>query len=337
LNGHDNHLIPAGWEFVMDPLGAAFRNGDETALNALVERHRRELHVHCYRMLGSYGDAEDAVQETFVRAWRAHATFDGGPHARAWLYRIATNTCLDAIRRTKRQVRSLGSFAEVPWLTPYPDRMLDLVAPAADEPHAVAVARETVELAYIAVIQLLPARQRAVLLLRDVLDWSANETAAALEISVPAANSALQRARATLREQLPDREAPSRVDLTADERALLMRYIAAHESGNVEEAVSLMREDIRVTMPPNPWLFDGITAVAELMSAGTGTTGPGEWTVRPTSANRMPAAACYLREPGAERARIFKFDVIRFVDGRIAEITTFGPGLAEQFGVPEYL
>jgi RNA polymerase sigma-70 factor (ECF subfamily) len=321
----------------MDPLGTAFRSGDDGALDMLMHRHRHELHVHCYRMLGSFDDAEDAVQEAFVRAWRARETFDGGPDVRAWLYRIATNTCLDAIRRSKRRVAHLGSFAEVPWLSPYPDRMLDLVAPAADEPDAVAVARETVELAYIAVIQLLPARQRAVLLLRDVLDWSASETAAALDLTVAAANSALQRARATLREQLPDRDAPRPAGLTPDERALLMRFIAAHESGNVEDAVSLMREDIRVTMPPRPYLYEGIAAVSELFATGTGANAPGEWIVRPTSANRMPAAACYLREPGDERARIFKFDVIRFVDGAIAEITTFGPALAEQFGVPQYV
>jgi RNA polymerase sigma-70 factor (ECF subfamily) len=321
----------------MDPLGTAFRDGDETAFNTLMDRHRRELHVHAYRMLGSYDDAEDAVQETFVRAWRSRESFDGGPDARAWLYRIATNTCLDAIRRTKRQVANLASFAEVPWLSPYPDRMLDLVAPAADEPDAVAVARETVELAYIAVIQLLPARQRAVLLLRDVLDWSAAETAAALEMSVASANSALQRARGTLRHGLPDRDARRPADLGVEERALLMRYIAAHESGNVEQAVSLMREDIRVTMPPAPYLYEGIPAVSDLFREGTGGNGPGEWIVRPTSANRMPAAACYLRATEDERPRIFKFDVIRFVDGGIAEITTFGPGLAEQFGVPQFL
>jgi RNA polymerase sigma-70 factor (TIGR02960 family) len=321
----------------MDPLGTAFRSGDETAVATLMERHQRELHVHCYRMLGSYDDAEDAVQETFVRAWRAHESFDGGPDARAWLYRIATNACLDAIRRSKRQVADLGSFAEVPWLSPYPDRMLDLVAPVADEPHAVVVARETVELAYIAVIQLLPPRQRAVLLLRDVLDWPAGKTAAALDLSVAAANSALQRARATLRERLPERDAPRPADLTPEERALLMRFIAAHESGNVADAVSLMREDIRVTMPPMPYLYDGVAAVSELFRTGTGANGPGEWIVRPTSANRMPAAACYLREPGEERARLFKFDVIRFVDGAIAEITTFGPALAEQFGIPDYV
>ena len=321
----------------MDPLGTAFRDGDETALNTLVERHRRELHVHCYRMLASYDEAEDAVQETFVRAWRAHGSFAGGPDVRAWLYRIATNTCLDAIRRTNRRLAHIGSLAEVPWLSPYPDRMLDLVASAADEPHAVAIARETIELAYIAVIQLLPARQRAVLLLRDVLDWSAAETATALDISVAAANSALQRARATLREQLPDRDAPRPADLTPAERALLMRFIAAHESGNVADAVAVMREDIRVTMPPYPHLFEGIAAVAELFRTGTGANGPGEWILRPTTANRMPAAASYLREPGQERARLFKFDVLRIADGRIAEITTFGPELGEQFGLPAYL
>jgi RNA polymerase sigma-70 factor (TIGR02960 family) len=321
----------------MDTLGSAFRNGDEAALTSVMDRHRRELHVHCYRMLGSFDDAEDAVQETFVRAWRAHAEFDGGPHVRAWLYRIATNTCLDAIRRNKRQATQGGSFAEVPWLSPYPDRMLDLVAAPEDEPHAVLVARETVELAYIAVIQLLPARQRAVLLLRDVLDWPASETAAALEITVAAANSALQRARATLREQLPDRDAPRRADLSTDERALLMRFIAAHESGDVDEAVSLMREDIRVTMPPYPYLYEGVAAVGELIRTGTGAAGPGTWILRPTAANRMPAAASYLREPGERQARLFKFDVLRIVDGRIAEITTFGPELAEQFGVPSHL
>jgi RNA polymerase sigma-70 factor (TIGR02960 family) len=322
---------------VIDPLGAAFRDGDESAFNTVVARHRPELHVHCYRMLGSFDDAEDAVQEAFVRAWNARARFDGGPHVRAWLYRIATNTCLDTIRRTKRRAGRLGSFAEVAWLSPYPDRLLDLVAPETEEPHVVAVARETIELAYIAVIQLLPARQRAVLLLRDVVEWSAAETAAALDITVAAVNSALQRARATLRAELPARDSSAAVELTAEERALLARYIAAHESGDVADAVQIMRDDIRVTMPPYPWLYEGIRAVSELMASGTGANAPGEWIVRPTSANRLPAAACYLREPGADEARLFKFDVLRLVDGRIAEIIAFGPELAEQFGVPAVL
>jgi RNA polymerase sigma-70 factor (TIGR02960 family) len=321
----------------IDPLAAAFRDGDETALATLMDRHRRELHVHCYRMLASYDDAEDAVQETFVRAWRAHARFDGGPEVRAWLYRIATNTCLDAIRKNKRHVTQLGSYAEVPWLSPYPDRMLDLIAAPEDEPHAVLVARETVELAYIAVIQLLPPRQRAVLLLRDVLEWPASQVAAALDISVAATNSALQRARATLRDQLPQRQPGRRADLSPDERALLLRFIAAHETGDVHDAVSLMREDIRVTMPPYPYLFEGVGAVRELFRTGTGANGPGTWILRPTAANRMPAAASYLRAPGEPRPTLFKFDVIRVVGDRIAEITTFGPELGEQFGVPAFL
>jgi RNA polymerase sigma-70 factor (TIGR02960 family) len=147
---------------------------DETAFGALIEPHRRELHVHCYRMLGSFDEAEDLVQETFLRAWRSRDSFDAGSNGlRPWLYRIATNACLDAIRRRSRRVPSLSSFAEVPWLQPYPDRLLDEIAPSDAEPDAVVVARETIELTFVAVIQLLPARQRAVLILRDVLDWSA--------------------------------------------------------------------------------------------------------------------------------------------------------------------
>src|SRR3954449_11301734 len=149
-----------------------------------VNRHRRELHVHCYRMLGSFEEAEDLVQETFLRAWRHRDSFEGGSGLRAWLYRIATNACLDAIRRKGRRVEEVGSYAELPWLQPYPDRLLDEVAPSAEEPDAVLVARETIELTFIAVIQLLPPRQRAVLILRDVLEWSAAETAELLEVSV---------------------------------------------------------------------------------------------------------------------------------------------------------
>src|SRR4051812_47838947 len=148
-----------------DPLVTAARRGDETAFGSLAERHRRELHVHCYRMLASFEEAEDVVQETYLRAWRALGTLEAGGNLRAWLYRIATNACLDAIRRRSRRVASLSSFAELPWLQPYPDRLLDEVAPRDAEPDAVVVARETIELTFLAVIQLLPPRQRAVLIL----------------------------------------------------------------------------------------------------------------------------------------------------------------------------
>ena len=206
-----------------------------TDFEQALERHRRELHVHCYRMLGSFDEAEDALQEAFLRAWRAHDAHAGEINLRAWLYKIATNVCLDAMRKSKRQVPTLESKADIPWLQPYPDRLLDEVAPAEQEPDAVVVARETIELTFIALIQLLPARQRAVVILRDVLDWSAAETAELLDISVASANSALQRARETLRNELPERpsERPVSSDvLSEEEQRLLAGFIAAHEAGD---------------------------------------------------------------------------------------------------------
>jgi RNA polymerase sigma-70 factor (ECF subfamily) len=315
---------------------AAARRGDEAAFATLVARHERELHVHCYRMVGSFQEAEDLVQETFLRAWRARESLAADAQLRAWLYRIATNVALDALRRRKRRLTTLGSFAEVPWLQPYPDRLLDEVAPREDEPDAVVVARETIRLAYIAVIQLLPPRQRAALLLRDVLGWSAEETAAVLETSVAAANSAVQRARATLRAELPGRdEAPSATALSAEDRRLLAGFIDAHERADAEASVALACEDIRVTMPPHPMCFDGLAAIAPLM--GEGLTGAGTWRLLPTSANRLPAAACYLRPHGERTFRAFKIDVLRPRDGRIAEITTFGAVMFDAFGLPAVL
>jgi RNA polymerase sigma-70 factor (TIGR02960 family) len=301
-------------------------------LSTSMDRHRRELHVHCYRMLGSFEEAEDAVQETYLRAWRARDTLTGGDNVRAWLYKIATNTTLDALRARSRRTPALQSFADVPWLQPYPDRLLDEVAPPEDEPDAVVVARETIALAYVAVIQLLPARQRAVLILRDVLEWSAQETADMLEISVAAANSALQRARATLADQpLP----ATTGELDDEERELLERYVDAHQRADVEASLALTREDIRVTMPPHPWLYDGIEQVRPLMAEGL--PGAGEWRVLPTSANRMPAAACYLREPGGTEFRAFKLDVLRLVGGKVAEVTTFDATLFPELGLPRTL
>ena len=253
------------------------------AFTALAERHRRELHVHCYRMLGSFDEAEDVVQETFLRAWRHRATADRGPALRAWLYRIATNACLDTLRRRTRRRADFSSFAELPWLQPYPDRLLDEIAPREEEPDAVVVERETIELAYIALIQRLPPRQRAVLIMREVLDWSAAETAAALEMSVAAVNSALQRARATLDAHRPARErASGGADLDPTEQALLQGFIDTHQSGDAEAAIALMREDIRVTMPPHPMVFQGRDAVAAL--ARDGMTSHGDWRLVPTRA-----------------------------------------------------
>src|SRR5260221_8376316 len=214
--------------------------GDEGAFASLTERHRRELHVHCYRMLASFDEAEDAVQETFLRAWRSRETFEGDALFRAWLYRIATNVCLDMIRGRSRRATDMHSIAEVPWLTPYPDRLLDEIAPSDDEPDATVVARETIELAFLAAMQVLPPRQRAALIARDVLGWPAIETASLLETSVAAANSALQRARATMQEHLPARRSEwTAGEPSAEERALLEQFIDAHQRGDAALAVSI--------------------------------------------------------------------------------------------------
>jgi RNA polymerase sigma-70 factor (TIGR02960 family) len=307
----------------------------EAEFAALAERHRRELHVHCYRMLGSFDEAEDVVQETLLRAWRGRERLERDEWFRAWLYKIATNACLDAIKRSGRQVPSLASFRDVPWLQPYPDRLLAEVAPAEEQPEAAVVGRETIELTFLAVMQLLPPRQRAVLILRDVLDWPASDVAELLEIGVAAVNSALQRARATLRDHLPAgrREDWTTPEVSETERAVLARFIDSHERGDTEAALALIADDIRVTMPPQPLLFEGRDAIATLMAQAFDDPQLGDWRLLPTRANRHPAAASYLRAPGDDAYRAFKLDVLRVVDGRIAEITTFDATLFEAFGL----
>jgi RNA polymerase sigma-70 factor (TIGR02960 family) len=304
------------------------------------QRHRRELHVHCYRMLGSFDEAEDAVQETLLRAWRGRSQVDSDSGFRPWLYRIATNYCLDVLRRRKRRPQTVTSFAEVPWLQPYPDRLLDeLPAGPGDEPDVVAVARETIELAFIAVVQELPPRQRAAVLLCDVMGWSPRETSELLETSLPATNSALQRARAKLAERRPAGgtevgATTAAGNLDPRERELVQALIDIHEGADAERAATLLAEDVRVTMPPNPWLYEGREAVLTLLEFGTGYNGPGEWWLVPTAANRQPATASYLRDWDDTVFRAFKLDVFDIRDGLVAEITTFGSGLFEAFGLP---
>jgi len=296
--------------------------GDEPAFAAFTERHRRELHVHCYRMLASFDEAEDAVQETFLKAWRGRSGFDGGSQFRAWLYRIATNVCLDMLRRGSRRTAG-SSFAEVPWLQPYPDLLLEAAAPSDEQPEAVAIRRETISLAFLAALQVLPPRQRAALIARDVLGWPATEIASALGTSVAAANSALQRARATMQSHLPARRAEwSAREPSAEERELVEQFIKAHERCDTEAAIAIAARDIRVTMPPLPYCFDGPDAIRPLMADAASM---GEWRLIPVGANRMPAAASYLRRPGDTQFRPFKLDVLRVEGERIAELTTFGP------------
>jgi RNA polymerase sigma-70 factor (ECF subfamily) len=299
--------------------------------------HRRELHVHCYRMLASFDDAEDAVQETYLRAWRGWAAFDG-THSRAWLYRIATNVCLDLIRARARRAPERTTYSEIGWLTPYPDRLLEEIPADDDQPDDVVVARETIELAFLAALQVLPPRQRAALLAREVLGMPAAETAQLLETSVAAANSALQRARTTMQQHLPSHRSDwSAHDPSPAERDLLQRFIDAHERCDAAAALAVAAEDIRVTMPPYPWLFEGRDAVAPLMERAFGPERDGDWRLLPTSANRMPAAASYLRRPGDSVFRAFKLDVLRVEDDAIAEITTFGPALFDALGLPPVL
>jgi RNA polymerase sigma-70 factor, ECF subfamily len=327
---------------------AAVRGGSESEFATLVERHRRELRVHCYRMLGNYEDAEDLVQETFAKAWRNRAGFEGRATFRAWLYRIATNACLDAIKRRRRRVTVFRPgpaaerppmFDEVPWLQPIPDQHLELSAPAEAEPDAVVVAKETIELAFLAAIQHLPPRPRAVLILRDVLGWSASETAEVLDGTVTAVNSALQRARKRLQDLgRPDRDVSVPVGPPSDEeRELLQRYMDAHARADAAAVVELFGDDVRFSMPPEAAAYEGREAVAAFFNELFGPENLGDWRLVPTRANGQPAAANYLRRWGDATYRAVTFDVLRIEHGAVVEITTFDASVFTAFGLPPTL
>ncbi len=296
---------------------------DDTVFDELTRRHYRELHVHCYRMLGSFDAAEDHVQEVFLKAWRSREGFDGRSSVRTWLYRIATNACLDTLRRG------------TPRLQPYPDHLLD----DRPGPEAAAVARETVSLAFLAAIQLLPPRQRAVLLLRDVLSWSAGEAADLLGTTVRAANSALHRARTTVRERWPDGRltwtAPAG-EPDAAQRELLARYITAHEQADPQALIDLLREDIRLTIEPDVGEWTGRPAVAQALREGMNRLG--RWRMLATAANGRPAAGAYLLADGDTAFRPFGLIVLSMAAGQLTAIDTFeDPGLFPAFGLPAAL
>jgi RNA polymerase sigma-70 factor, ECF subfamily len=324
-----------------DALGAAVRAGDESAFATLFERHRRELHVHCYRMLGSFDDAEDVVQETFLRAWRKRESFQGLSTFRAWLYRIATNACLDVLDRRRRIApRRGGTAAEVPWLQPYPDQLLEGVASDDDEPDAAAVEKETIELAFLVAIQHLPPRQRAVLILRDVLGWPATDAAELLDTSTASVNSALQRARATMKQHLSPRrtEWASTADPSSEERALLERFVAATERGDGDTIVELLRDDAGFTMPPQPMrVVGGREIVNSWIEGGFGSDDFGHLRCMLTRANKQPAVACYLLRPGDTVYRSLAVDVLQIENGKVAEITAFDAGVFQALGLPPTL
>ena len=315
-----------------------------------VERHRRELLIHCYRMLGSLPDAEDAVQETLLRAWRYRDTLKEGAPLRPWLYRIATNACLDAIARDQRRAALAATAAEpddwtgqsedVVWLGPIPDSVLGQPTPPERTPEAISLTRETIEIAFLTVIQFLTPQQRAALILCDVLDWSAKDAAGLLDISVPAVNSALQRARGRLRERLPSRKPawPSTVDASAAEGDLLKKYVEATESADFRAFESIIRADATFRMPPEPDTAVGREAIFKLwVEGGFGSERFGSLRCLVTHANLQPAVACYRRQPGDSLWRAMAMDVLRIEDGFIAEIVTFMPDNFPAFGLPVLL
>ena len=276
---------------------------DEQAFGARVERHRRELHVHCYRLLGSFEEAEDLVQEAFLRAWRRRETYEGRASVRAWLYRIATNACLDALDKRPRRPSASG---EVAWLQPYPDELLEQLPDRREGPEDVALAKETVELAFIAAIQHLAPLRRAVLVLRDVLGCSAKETARLLETTEASVNSALQRARAGLRESLPeDREAwQHAAEPTAAERELLARYVECSERADAEGLAALMHEDVRFSMPPTPGVWTGRSTVVQgWIDGGFGSEAFGSTPVRGHSRERSARGRGLRAQAGRRRVR----------------------------------
>ncbi|HEX6274606.1 MAG TPA: RNA polymerase subunit sigma-70 [Polyangiaceae bacterium] len=324
---------------------AAARCGDKAAFAELTERYRRELRAYCYRMLGSFDDSEDLVQETFLKAWRARESFEGRSSLRSWLYRIATNACLDFLASSRRQVLARDPSEppelppHVPWLQPYPDALLEPPAPGDAEPDARALVKERIELAYLVALQFLPARQRAALVLCDALDWPAKEAASFLGMTSAAVNASLQRARATLREDPSARRPPPSKLGSEKRREFLTRYVEAHERADVDAIAALLHEDLRFSMPPEPTRQVGRDRIVRgWVEGGFGAEDFGAMRCLVTTANRLPAVAVYRRKPGAVGYRPMALDVLRIEGTLVREVTTFDLGaVREAFGLPEEL
>lgn len=324
---------------------AAARNGDEAALHALLHPLSRELQVYAYRMLGGFHDAEDALQEAKFKAWRSLGSYN--PHAsfRAWMYRIVTNTCLDMLRTRKRRVlpRDVSAPVEpgpppsemrrdIPWLEPYPDVLL----PESAGPEAALLLRESVRLAFIRAMQVLPPRQRAALILHDVLDWSAADVAKILETPAPAINSALQRARERIGRS---RDAvPARTDLEEKKAEVVARFVRAWETGNLDLLVAMLAEDAVMSMPP--WLgwLDGREAIAAALAhpqTWDGEPRPGRYRLLPIGMNGQPAALAYIRGDNGRYAAVCLTVLTLDRDGAISELTVFVlPEQVEAWGCP---
>jgi RNA polymerase sigma-70 factor (TIGR02960 family) len=318
------------------------RRGDEAAFELLVERHRGELYAHCYRMLGSIQDAEDAVQESLLGAWRGLARFEGRSSLRTWLFRVATNACLRLSSRRPRRMlsfdhgparsdtRELGEPVTGPvWLEPWPD---DLPTDDEADPASAYLRRESVELAFVAALQHLPGTQRAALILREVLGFTAAEVAGILETTPASVNSAMQRARATVAQRVPERSQQAELAALgpAGRRTLVEAFLTAWERADVPALLALLAEDARFTMPPLPAWFDGRGGVGRFLAERVFAT---SWRLVPIAANGQPAFACYQHD--GERLRLGAVNVLSLRDGQISWIGGFlDPQVLRRFPVP---
>lgn len=320
---------------------------DAREFERAVEPHRRELRAHCYRMLGSWTDAEDLLQEALLKAWRGWEGFEGRSSLRSWLYRIATNACLDELeKRPRRRLPNdvhpaadpaaplAAAILEPVWLEPAADDAFDLATEAA--PDTTVTARESVALAFLSALQILPPRQRAVLLLREVLGWSANEVAELLEMTVAAVNSALQRARATLDESAPSAFAHRRAE-DPDESELLGRYVRAWETADPAVLVSVLHADATLAMPPLPGWFRGAPAIVAFLQGLWSSGAPRRFRLLPTRANGGPAFAFYERQAdGTFKALCLQ--VVEVRGGAIVALDTFmEPRFIARVGLPPVL
>jgi RNA polymerase sigma-70 factor (ECF subfamily) len=317
-------------------LVAAARAGDERAFVELTSPHRRALHAHCYRLLGSVHDADDALQETLLRAWRGIERFEPRAQVSAWLYRIATNACLRMLERRGRTPAPVDIYLE-----PYPDHGSVPIAPACAEPEAAAETREAVGLAFIAAMQLLPPKQRAVLVLRDVLDWSAREVAEATGGSVAAVNSALQRARARVAQEHHE-ETLARAHVPTDDRvaeAVMRRFQDAWEAVDIDEIVALLADDALLTMPPESVRVQGAAEIGMFFASEPLAGRPDRIRLLPARANGQPALAAYAEDHTTGTHGAYGLMVFAIAGDKIAGITGFPqrPGLFERLGLLDEL
>jgi RNA polymerase sigma-70 factor (ECF subfamily) len=325
-------------------LMASAQTGDNQAFRALTEPHRRELQVHCYRMLGSFHDAEDALQDTLLAAWRGLPQFDGRASLRTWLYRIATNRCLDALRAVRRRPQwnlpdiappEPTGFGEIHWLEPYPDALLDDASRVSPGPEARYERAEAMSLAFVTALQVLPPRQLAVLILRDVLEFQADEVADMLDTTVESVKSALKRARAGMQRQLPAttaQEQPPERDSPA-EGAVVAKFVNAFEAADIDALVALLTDDVFLSMPPIPLEYQGRDSVARFFEFVFGLGQ--KLQLVPTRANGQPAFGVYKHTAtGVEGAGLF---TISLAGGRIRTMVRFESTLLPAFGLPPFL